>query len=139
MTPLLLLAEKVEGLEGPDREVDCLLDRMLFDRPKNGDYCPAENAIWRVREDGSGLLVRHDGYARDSFCPARYTASVDAAMSLVPDGWDWVIYSDGSCEIGREPDPGRIMNPDYIVTANKPALAVVSASLRARAAMEAGE
>lgn len=143
MTPLLLLAEKVEGLEGPDREVDALLDRMLFDRPKNGDYCPVESAIWRIREDGSGLLVRHDGYARDSFCPARYTASVDSALTLVPEGRDWMVDNfdgpaDRRCCASVFNAAGEEY-ADYEAHGATPSLALCASALRARAAMEAGD
>jgi hypothetical protein len=78
---LLELATRVEAATGPDREIDGAIDSLLNDRPKDGDYHEAEQAIWHV--DGhSGLAVRGDGFARDSFCAQKYTTSLDAAMTL---------------------------------------------------------
>lgn len=123
-SPLLLLAEKVEGLEGPDREVDCEILAAVA-RTDNGPV----------------------------FAAPAYTASLDAAMSLVPEGWriwtadfsiegrfvwmlcgpklTWITHEDGSREGGEDWYQSGV--------AATPALALVSASLRARAAMEAGE
>lgn len=88
---LLRLAERCEAATGPDREIDGAIDRLFNKRPKHGDYDPGERAVWRVKDGWSGLLVRGDGFARGSFCAAEYTASLDAAMTLVPEGWEYVL------------------------------------------------
>lgn len=119
MTPLLLLAEKVEGLEGPDREVDCEILAAVA-RTDNGPV----------------------------FAAPAYTASLDAAMSLVPEGWGWLVCQPSEKAIAsgllkeRTPVMGEVQygcDHRYAVAAATPALALVAASLRARAAMEAGE
>ena len=64
---LLALAERVEALTGPDREVDWAVVTAIG---KADFYLQYAKAPLKYRE-----LV-----------PA-YTASLDAAMSLVPEGW----------------------------------------------------
>lgn len=109
-SPLLLLAEKVEGLEGADREVDVAITCAVFKRN-----------------------VGH----------RKWTASLDAAMSLVPQGLHpgvseniWHLH--WHAWMGRQDRDG---SPDDVANANAatPALALTAAALRARAAMEAGE
>lgn len=78
---LLALAERVEAGSGEERKLDGAIDRLFHERPRNGDYCPRESAIWRVDAD-RGLLVRGDGCARDSFCARSYTSSLNDAMTL---------------------------------------------------------
>ena len=66
-----------------------------------------------------------------------YTASLDAAMSLVPDGWDCAIYtSDGVAHAGCSPsDPDvRTADTDDAMSATA-ALALCAAALRARTAL----
>jgi len=59
MTDLMELASRVEAAEGPDRELD------------------NDIARWLMRD-----LNWHS-----SDCLGRYTASIDDAMTLVPEGW----------------------------------------------------
>lgn len=72
------LIERLEGLTGPCRECDSLIGKHLF--PERDWVAFEENGvdIWWSRcpyEDGA-----FDG-------PKPYTASIDAAMTLVPEGW----------------------------------------------------
>ena len=130
---LLELAERVEALDGPDREVDALVGRY-----KAADFL--------------GTLPADPQYG----C-ARYTASIDAAMQLKPEGWVietlsyWPKHSDGEdSNIGArvslfECSEGNLgighYNDDLqeSSTAATPALALTAASLRARAAMETND
>lgn len=122
MTPLVLLAEKVEGLKGPDREVDrdIALLRAEYDDPEDlGCFLdPAEAVV---------------GGGGQTYAPPAYTASLDAAMLLVPEGWYWSIKQ--YPRVGCVADIGGI----HAGKSHTPALALVAVSLRARAAMEAGE
>lgn len=79
------LAARCEAATGPDRELDGVIDRLLRTRPSDGDYNEAENCLWQV-DEFSGLCVRGDGFARASFCAPLFTESLDAAMTLVPEG-----------------------------------------------------
>jgi hypothetical protein len=141
--PLLDLAGRVEQAKGPD---------LLLDA----------NIHWQVaREDFSA----DDDYRKKSYCYARggwtlnkadrhhlrlvgvpaYTASLDAAMSLVPEGWRWMTghrehpHARAYVENG-EPSfvgVGTRRNPArqwFEVTASTPALALTAACLRAHAA-----
>lgn len=83
------LAARVEALSGPDREVDVLIEIA----------CGPDSAkITRIME-GSPLNTIHEiaraadreGQAVFFRVPA-YTASLDAAMTLVPEGWDGALY-----------------------------------------------
>jgi hypothetical protein len=137
---LLALAERCEKATGPDRELDGQIDRLLNTRPSNGDYDEHENAIWSVK-DTSGLLIRWSGFACDSFCASAYTASLDAAVSLVPSKpfpglrpgeWWWSVDSLGcDAHVAYENHDSGV--PEYSGSATTPALALCAAALRARA------
>lgn len=124
------LADKVEKLSGPDRETDCLI----------------HNALWGTRmwADTHGFECHdtngHGGMWRAN--PPRYTASLDAAMTLVPEGWWLEALSD---QISAGPDSMTILGcmaelgcygrlGKQRVAETRP-LAVASAALRARAAL----
>ena len=63
----------------------------------------------------------------------RYTGSIDAALTLAPEGWEWTVQSrphgDGLAHFGRAWESGS----DTVIAAT-PALALAIAALRARAA-----
>lgn len=134
---IVRLAERVEQATGPDRELDGAIDRLFNARPKDGDYDEGEGAFWRVQNGWSGLLVRPDGFARDSFSAANYTASLDAAMTLLDPMWGYEQRrpSDGctqACwaELWWVPAfPNKVTG-----FGQTPALALTAAALRARAA-----
>lgn len=101
-TPLEALIAKLEAATGPDRDVD-----------------------WKIT-----LVVSPAGF-RYHDCPA-YTASLDAAQALVPEGYAWHC----GCEIDLTPF-ARVFGHDLHEEecAATPALALCIASLRARAAL----
>ena len=126
---LLALADRVEKASGPDRELDAAV-------------CVA--ALGMFEEGGSvGFTGRGDMRP-----PPNFTASIDAALSLVPDGWrvnsaDWSIPGryrwmlKGPC-LKRVPndDGGWDAGDDWYVGAasrGTPALALTAAALRALA------
>lgn len=119
-TELLALAERVEALTGPDRETDYRI------------------AKWRSGAKGSHLKIEQ--------VPPLYTASLDAAMTLVPEGclfhvrtfWDGmetrgyarvITYADDA----EECDGKRYID-DYAEMAATPAQALTAAALYAHAA-----
>ncbi len=69
---LLELAERCEQATGPDRELNYHIAK----------------ALGFVHETDRGPLFLHNGKP-GSWSPLRYTASLDAAMLLVPEGMDW--------------------------------------------------
>lgn len=97
MADLMKLAERVEALSGPDRAVDWELH--VFDGLV-----------------GVGMYGAHP----------HYTASLAAAMTLVPEGWDHGYTANGQCWTHKE---ASTVHGD----AATPALALCAAALRARA------
>lgn len=83
MSDLLALAERCEAATGPDRELDVAIALACgIVRERDG------NCLYGHRDFSVMVLERgyydHDGHAPE--LPA-YTASLDAAMTLVPEGW----------------------------------------------------
>ncbi|MGE4322435.1 MAG: hypothetical protein AB7E60_05340 [Sphingobium sp.] len=120
---LLRLAERVEKLEGPDRKVDariCIASGM---------------SRGNVMAGADGWCINSISNPNPYKSPS-YTASIDDAMTLVPKGYGWCLYSDGYA--GCAPyDPEQ--PPDGIKCGATPALALTAASLRARASIGKGE
>ncbi len=129
------LIQRVEKAEGPDRELDA--DIALATGWERGEA----GAFWR--EPGARLW---SGYYPNP------TASLDAAVSLVPEGKLWVRLDDwtGPMEDGtaaplssasvylhaRNADGERLSG---VARARTPALALCAAALRALLAMEGGD
>jgi len=120
---LLALASRVEAASRPDRELDALV---------NAACCigtiPCEQ--YPTIEAWASSALRHNW----NF--PRYTASLDAAMTLVPEG-DWAegsLSSPGQLEI-HGPCTFDPIGKGWAAT---PALALTAACLRARAATMGG-
>lgn len=139
MSALLELAARVEALTGPDREVDAEIAVAVSGDSGAFVVAPMEDCIfqhipgwWRDGADKS-----HDA--------PEYTASLDAAMSLVPKGCGfnldryWMIGREGSawrCDLsfGGTPDsPRRVGRAEDAYSA---ATAITAAALRAKAVGE---
>lgn len=122
MTRLVELAELCEKASGPDRE----LYAMIYDAVYGGEclYDPK----WETWITPGGMNV-----------PA-FTASLDAALTLVPEGWDW---ASGSGQFGGHAFMRRVTSvgepPAISSDAATPALALCAAALRARATQDGGE
>ena len=121
----LALAERAERAEGADRD----LDAEMFARV--------------ILRQAVPLLLRLSGWVehdeQDECAPA-FTASLDAALSLVPEGWRWSLdhtQMPGCRDCGRATlyAPGDGWTPADVaeIYAATPALALVAAALRARA------
>lgn len=111
------LIERLEDLSGADRRFD-------------GDIFKASypDRDWHEFEDGWCARDPVDTCAFD-VAPA-YTASVDAALTLVPQGWDYCIYGGDrwdqiECQLFEE---GKHIS----ALGSTLALAIVIAALRAR-------
>lgn len=117
------IAAEVERLEGPSREMDAEITTSLGIPP-----------LYKVR--GSITSTWPD-----------YTASLDAAMTLVPEGWcktvaDYFVEGDargpfyadcGDLPAIKRGDPDPVIVEAYAAT---PAIALVAAALKARAHLE---
>jgi hypothetical protein len=105
---MLALAERVESLTGPDRGVD--------------------RAIWYALQDQM---------SGDPVHGPRFTADLDAAMSLVPEGWTFDLqvrshFSHAFLE-AQEDERGAEVSAQNAAT---PALALTAAALKARAEVQ---
>lgn len=150
MTNLISLAERVERLAGPCREVDCLIwievgNELGFDDPQQK---------WRLRRPlqpricvmGRWLGSALEKYPEDvagvalNWRVPEFTASIDAAMTLVPKGMILRRYMASrfvphSCEVGLDyAHGGWVGNSDHSF-----ALALLSACLRSLARMKEEE
>jgi hypothetical protein len=159
MSSLSELIERVEKARGPDREIDAEVMFDLFAKPvgqkDDGGPCgylwPEDNPSWsfgirfpgkdrewfascRNKIDRETLLIERDGalVLMNSLRIPKLTASIDAALTLLPEGYDWSLFADnGSAMAGCQPasDDGCDM-PD--VPGATPALALVAACLKSR-------
>jgi len=112
MTPdLTRLAEMCEGAEGPSYDLEKKIAEAV-------------------------------GYP--AIVPPAYTASLDAAVTLVPEGWYWraghgVLWA-GWAHLNRKHSDHCDRDDEHSAHAETPALALCTASLRARATLaQAGE
>jgi hypothetical protein len=139
------LARRVEAAQGADRAIDAEVWAHTVKRE-----ALARAGDWKVARgwDGtcSGALVvwdqppPHAAGTGAIWGPApAYTASLDAAVSLVPAGHSWSVYG-GEREEGHAtaycvPNGGRLPWPRWVddVNAAKPALALTAAAMRALA------
>jgi hypothetical protein len=115
---LLALAERVEALAGPDRGVDARICIALG--------LSKDNVM--VGEDG--WCINSDTNPNPYRSPI-YTASLDAAMSLVPEGAQWGCDSMGGAAVFLK-DCKLFLSRN----AATPALALTAAALRALAETE---
>lgn len=117
---LIELAERVEAAAGEDRRLDAIIAKLVGFWPKG------------LRRDIDYEWVRwipNKPLDEPIEAPA-YTASIDAAMTLVPEGNDWIIgHTNGGLTIHAEVG-GR--GDEYMRFAATPALALVAAALKAR-------
>lgn len=123
------LIERIEGAEGPSRELDAEIFNAL---------------AMAVHHEGGYTHFEIGGRIFHADCqPPRYTASLDAAMSLVPEGKEWTL---DCLDPARDPRFGRCqarimrlsyaddpeeMGPQAIANGSTPALALCAAALRA--------
>ena len=117
MDSLEQLAQRVEALTGPCRETDALVEASLGIVPDGSVRCKGG---WII--DGSAVAS------------PKYTASLDAAMTLVPEGWSWDISTrpDSSGGVVYLHSPDRTKWRDTGGFAATPELALCAAALRAR-------
>lgn len=154
---LLTLADRVEALAGPDRETDALIRAALFapegatvsKSPINGAWCVYHG----IARSGAPRLFEPPRTVSVDVWRGEYTASIDAAMTLVPEGWrvsrleeDWrsgrwhgQMSQRLSEKLLAAYDSGRTVgwttSDTEVDGAATPAIALTIASLRARAEM----
>lgn len=105
------LIERLEKASGPDRELDRDIARASgwFER----------DGIWYQPIDGFDYP--------NAYVP-KYSASLDASLALVPEGWEWALYFEGGKYRAEAGDPLLAIGAE----ADSPALALCIAFLQAR-------
>lgn len=133
---LLALAEAVEKLTGPDRETDARIAHAIkwrWDDWAEGDLCIESYTVEAVidrSQNSHNSIWQH---------LPRFTGSMDAAMTLVPEGWQTLGVEqshDGAEWIWRL-YPAYRSDSAVFGQSTTPALALTAACLRARAQAEA--
>jgi hypothetical protein len=118
VSQLLDLAERCEKATGPDRELDLEIAIAVWGRP-------------------GVLVMRHDPETNTNreYTHWDFTASIDAAMTLVPEGWFFsgLDQCSPSVQVWTEGNKARYSPQLDGLHAATPALALCAASLRARA------
>jgi len=105
------LAERCEQATGPDRELDA--------------------AIFNWMRDNAGLVPSRSHLAYPFYA---FTESLDAAMTLVPEGYGWWLYRYETPQGSQ----ASVAIPEEALTrcySKTPALALCATALRARAAL----
>jgi len=116
----MTLIERLEALRGPDREVDGLIMQHINPEREFHQF-----------EDALGMRCLYDSAAWEM--PKKYTASIDAAMTLVPEGF-YPLIAKQSADRGQA-NMGQANNGlGFNGYAATPAIALCIASLRARSA-----
>jgi hypothetical protein len=131
---LIALAERVEALTGPDREVDVLVFQAI------GAPAPFQFANKLIALEFNDIEQAYFARVGDDmqvrYSPPAYSASLDAAMSLVRKGWvsvrGWDYPNRASRAIFMDDEGVRL----FWGRAATPALAMTAAALRAIAKIE---
>ena len=127
------LSERVMSLSGPDRLLDAnihwRIQRDDFDADEDytdETYCYAQHG-WTMNHADHGFL--------DSIPVPRYTSSIDAAMTLVPEGHKyWNLGGSPTRGIAGAGLYGAVIDDQFYGEAQTPALALCAAALLAREA-----
>ena len=135
------LSDQVEAATGADRELDAAIGVAI------GRFRAEPNKGWPDRLDyielREGGVQCYPGNGFDQLVP-HYTASIDAGLTLVPEGLEWEVCA---YDAARDPRFGRFqsriklltytqdpeeLGPQSTMNAATPALALCAAALRAR-------
>lgn len=105
------LITRLESADGPDRELDADIHESIGNIVDRG--CPI---TWHYEDE-----------------TPRYTASIDAALTLVPEGWHMSVNTTvGALLQGSAAVRDRDGGPSFASAAATPALALAAAALKAR-------
>ena len=134
---LTALASRCEAAEGPSRELDAEITVALTEGATGVERPPLDGL---TDEPQAGWLLTFDTprpWTERWVCVPAYTASLGAALTLVPEGRDWSMWTVlGRCMASVAHAQPAAWVPHH-AKARTPALALCAAALRARPA-EAG-
>lgn len=135
---LMALADRVEALAEPCRETDAAIYLALhLPNWRDGDPWKKTNGWFKKNcaEDAIAYFF-HDGMGGRSVTVKSFTASLDAAMTLVPADMVWNAGNDVRCWAHIWRDKKLYNGVPWDSRAATPALALTAAALRARASKE---
>jgi hypothetical protein len=123
------LAERCEQATGPDKRIDLTIFATLHP----DEFADAAEARQYASTSYQREMNNADWYYISTIGLPRYTTSLDAAMTLVPEGWAWSLNSGAQGECFARVSPKSRLT---VVDAATPALAFCAAALRARASQD---
>lgn len=137
------LIKRIEAAEGPSKEIDRRIAKSRgwhrveprFLRNNRGGWIAPEDFIG-VMSDGSPILDSMHGTTIHGEVPA-FTSSIDAAMTLVPDGAIWTIEADAAWV--RVPRAGGVdeFQAHFLTSGGRlTALALCAAAMKAKEAKQ---
>jgi hypothetical protein len=114
----------IERAEGPSRELDAEILASL-----------GTHVLEKRERDKKKWWYKVGGRQYERIRPGipRYTSSIDAALTLVPEGWHWMAATaEGDFIRGTASVRDRDGGPSFTSAAATPALAICAAALRAK-------
>jgi len=129
MSDLLALADEIERAAEGSRELDILIGDAVDLRVDECDLSFRQSFEICGMEQMLRMAESHQNIWREAL--PRYTTSLDAALSLVPEGWHWCACSDERPGFANVHQLVSGVGPANSAEAASPALALCAASLRA--------
>ena len=137
MSALLELAAACEAATGPDRELDIAIAEAIGIVPASYEraVCHGKPMMyyWSVSDSHAPHII-----------PDKFTASLDAAVSLMPEGWRVASLFQRNCRLPNWIWKAELWHPEadqnvrgIARNADLAALALCAAALRARASEQA--
>lgn len=118
------LIARLEAATGPSRE----LDAVVFCAAVHPEHKPARNFFYKNRDEWGIFISNHPRPGLTFHDAPRYTASIDAALTLMPDGCEWNLAWNSGFAFVEVGDPLLHMEAEHKVIA----IALVIAALKAR-------
>lgn len=120
---MIELIDRIEAATGADRDLNAAI------AVASGQYV--------VSRHHPGMFAHKDRPHQFSYFVPAYTASIDAAMGLVPDGWAWMVgcapdFQRFFATLMTTDDAAPIEDETIDTNAATPALALCAAAMKAR-------
>lgn len=143
----MTLPHRIEAAEGADRALDAEIAVKARTGLPNGCEWALKFPNWEAEHNGQvriiGNVNGNGDYIAGRFTSPKFTASIDAALTLVPEGWGYTLvvvpgsHIEAAVREWQKQDDGRYwtgknMAQSGMVKAATPALALCSAALRAK-------
>lgn len=121
----MTLIERLETATGPDRGLDAEI-AVASGWARNHD-----GVAYRLHPYIVGAFIDDANAGCMHTCP-RFSASIDAALTLVPEGWDWGIGAMAGKGFALLAKPNSTKPGVTVTNIATPALAICIAALKAR-------